>query len=67
MKPKIMKPKKEGDYIIRSICFDQVTWDQSHEILDENGIKSLSALVRMALRQYYKQRHAAERLEELVA
>lgn len=52
---KAIKATKD-QYIIRSICFDELSWQQSREMAEENGI-NLSAMIRMLVRQQYKQQH----------
>src|ERR1700730_10365573 len=46
---------KTGNSIIRTVAFDDVSWEQAHEMAKEEGI-NLSALIRMAVRQQYKLR-----------
>jgi hypothetical protein len=50
---------KTGNSIIRTVAFDDVSWEQAHEMAKEDGI-NLSALIRMAVRQQYKLRTMQE-------
>jgi hypothetical protein len=54
---------KTGNSIIRTIAFDDVSFEQSLEMAKEDGI-NLSAMIRMLVRDQYKRRCAQQKLEQ---
>jgi hypothetical protein len=59
MTKKTMKMSRGGNLIVRSLSFDDVSWQQANEMAKEDGL-NLSAMVRLLVRQQYRKRKTVE-------